>query len=119
MPDLAPAGAASAGRATDAGAASGRSAQRHFAIEAEGLENTFRIPKHQVQPLVVAEGTTVGAAAIVAAGTAIGPGAMVGEEAFVGAGAVVTRDVAARSLMVGAPARHVREVDPREEIGPT
>jgi UDP-2-acetamido-3-amino-2,3-dideoxy-glucuronate N-acetyltransferase len=50
----------------------------------------------------------VGAAAVLL------PGIEVGEEAFVAAGAVVTRDVAPRSLVVGSPARHVREVDERE-----
>jgi ABC-type polysaccharide/polyol phosphate transport system ATPase subunit len=52
MPDLAPAGAAPAGTATDAGAADRRSdAARYAAIEVHGLEKTFRIPKHQVQTL--------------------------------------------------------------------
>jgi ABC-2 type transport system ATP-binding protein len=52
MPDLAPAGAAPAGTATDAGAAAPAShARRYAAIEVEGLEKTFRIPKHQVQTL--------------------------------------------------------------------
>jgi acetyltransferase-like isoleucine patch superfamily enzyme len=50
----------------------------------------------------------------IGAGAVLLPGIEVGEEAFVGAGAVVTRDVAPRSLVVGAPARHVREVDERE-----
>ena len=50
----------------------------------------------------------IGAAAVLL------PGIEIGEEAFVGAGAVVTRDVAPRSLVVGSPARHVREVDERE-----
>lgn len=40
------------------------------------------------------------------------PGIEIGEEAFVGAGSVVTRDVAPRSLVMGSPARHVREADP-------
>src|SRR4051794_3329130 len=45
MPELAP-----AGTATGAGAAA-RTEPRHTAIEVEGLEKTFRIPKHQVQTL--------------------------------------------------------------------
>ena len=44
------------------------------------------------------------------------PGVEIGEEAFVGAGSVVTHDVAPRSLVLGAPARHVREVDSGEAI---
>jgi UDP-2-acetamido-3-amino-2,3-dideoxy-glucuronate N-acetyltransferase len=39
----------------------------------------------------------------------------IGEEAFVGAGAVVTKDVPPRKLVVGNPARVVREV-PDEEL---
>jgi acetyltransferase-like isoleucine patch superfamily enzyme len=34
----------------------------------------------------------------------------VGEEAFVGAGAVVTENVPARAVVVGVPARKIREV---------
>jgi acetyltransferase-like isoleucine patch superfamily enzyme len=39
----------------------------------------------------------------------------VGEEAFIGAGALVLRDVPARAVMVGSPARQIREV-PDEEL---
>lgn len=46
----------------------------------------------------------------VGAGAVLLPAVEVGEEAFVGAGAVVTRDVARRSVVVGSPARHLREV---------
>jgi len=40
----------------------------------------------------------------------ITPGVEVGEEAYVAAGAVVTRDVAPRAVVMGVPARVVREV---------
>jgi acetyltransferase-like isoleucine patch superfamily enzyme len=50
----------------------------------------------------------------VGAGAILLPGVEVGVEAFVGAGAVVTRDVAPRSLVVGSPARHVRDVADEE-----
>jgi acetyltransferase-like isoleucine patch superfamily enzyme len=43
------------------------------------------------------------------------PGIEVGEDAFVGAGAVVIRDVPARTVVVGNPARQLREV-PEEEL---
>lgn len=51
----------------------------------------------------------------VGGGAVIAPGVEVGEEAFVAAGAVVTRDVAARAVVMGVPARQVREV-PDEDL---
>ena len=38
------------------------------------------------------------------------PGVEIGEEAFIAAGAVVTRDIPARAVAMGVPARVVREV---------
>jgi acetyltransferase-like isoleucine patch superfamily enzyme len=50
----------------------------------------------------------VGAAAVLT------PGVVVGEEAFIAAGAVVTRDVAARDVVMGVPARAVGRVSDGE-----
>lgn len=46
----------------------------------------------------------------VGGGTVLTPGVEIGEEAFVAAGAVVTKDVPARGVAIGVPARVVREV---------
>ena len=46
----------------------------------------------------------------VGGGAVLTPGVEIGEEAFVAAGALVTRDVPARAVVMGAPARVVREV---------
>ncbi|HZH24657.1 MAG TPA: DapH/DapD/GlmU-related protein, partial [Solirubrobacteraceae bacterium] len=46
----------------------------------------------------------------VGGGAVLCPGVEVGEEAFVAAGAVVTRDVPARGVVLGVPARVAREV---------
>jgi acetyltransferase-like isoleucine patch superfamily enzyme len=52
----------------------------------------------------------------VGGGVVVLPGIEVGEEAFVAAGAIVTRDVGARQVVMGAPARVVREVPPEDLI---
>ena len=57
----------------------------------------------------VRRGARIGAAAVLL------PGIEVGEEAFVGAGAVVIRDVPAHAVVVGNPARQIREV-PDDEL---
>jgi acetyltransferase-like isoleucine patch superfamily enzyme len=52
----------------------------------------------------------------VGGGARILPGVEVGEEAFVATGAVVTRNVPARTLVMGAPARRVRDIGDEELI---
>lgn len=46
----------------------------------------------------------------VGAGAILLPGVEIGEEAFVAAGSVVTKDVGPRKVVMGAPARAIREV---------
>jgi acetyltransferase-like isoleucine patch superfamily enzyme len=60
-------------------------------------------------------GPTIRRSARVGGGAILCPGIEVGEEAFVGAGAVVTKDVPARKLVVGNPARVLRDV-PADEL---
>jgi acetyltransferase-like isoleucine patch superfamily enzyme len=59
-------------------------------------------------------GPTIRRGARVGGGAVLLPGIEVGEEAFVGAGAVVLADVPARAVVVGNPARQIREVPPDE-----
>ena len=61
------------------------------------------------------KGPTIRRGARVGGGAVLCPGIEVGEEAFVGAGAVVIRDVPPRVVVVGNPARQIREV-PDEEL---
>jgi acetyltransferase-like isoleucine patch superfamily enzyme len=61
------------------------------------------------------KGPTIRRGARVGGGAILCPGIEVGEEAFVGAGAVVTKDVPPRTVVVGNPARVLRDV-PAEEL---
>ena len=60
-------------------------------------------------------GPTIRRGARIGAGAVLLPRIEVGEEAFVGAGAVVLEDVPARAVVVGNPARKIRDV-PAEEL---
>jgi len=63
------------------------------------------------------KGPTIRRGARVGGGAILCPGVEIGEEAFVGAGAVVVKDVPPRTLVVGNPARVLREV-PETELLP-
>ena len=60
------------------------------------------------------KGPTIRRGARIGGGAILCPGIEIGEEAFVGAGAVVTKDVPPRVIVVGSPARVLRDVDPAE-----
>jgi acetyltransferase-like isoleucine patch superfamily enzyme len=66
------------------------------------------------QRLELMKGPTIRRGARVGGGAVLLPGIEVGEEAFVGAGAVVLGDVPPRAVVVGNPARQIREVPPEE-----
>lgn len=75
--------------------------------------NDHTMARHDSQsPL---RGPTLRRACRIGGGAVILPGVEVGAEAFVAAGALVTRDVPARAVVMGVPARVVREV-PEEDL---
>lgn len=52
----------------------------------------------------------------IGAHVAIMPGVEIGDGCVIGAGSVVTRDIPANSLVMGSPARIVREIDQTDQI---
>ena len=56
------------------------------------------------------KGATIRRGARVGGGVVLCPGIEIGEEAFIAAGAVVTKDAPARKVLMGVPARVVRDV---------
>lgn len=63
----------------------------------------------------ILHGCTVGARSLIGMGAIVLNHAVIGEECIVGAGALVTegKEFPARSLIVGAPARAIRQLDER------
>lgn len=61
-------------------------------------------------PTVDRATVTIGDRVFVGAGAVINMGVTIGDEAVIGAGAVVTKDVPARTVVAGVPARRVASV---------
>lgn len=72
------------------------------------LTNDNTMDRHP--PEAAFEGAMLRRACRVGGGSVLCPGVEIGEEAFVAAGAVVTGDVAPRAVVMGVPARQLREV---------
>lgn len=62
------------------------------------------------------KGPTIRRGARVGGGVVLCPGVEVGEEAFIAAGAVVTRDAPPGKVVIGVPARVVRDVPAEERL---
>lgn len=73
-------------------------------------------PIHPLEPqprrdrLEAAKPITIGDNVWLGGGVIVCPGVTIGDDCVIGAGAVVTRDVPARSLALGSPARVVRQL---------
>jgi acetyltransferase-like isoleucine patch superfamily enzyme len=68
----------------------------------DGIDVPMSLGPDRREPVRIGHDVWVGAHA------SIMPGVTIGDGAVVAAGAVVTRDVAARSIVAGVPARHIR-----------
>ena len=76
--------------------------------------NDNTMARHPPAPEFRLRGATLRRACRVGAAAVLLPAIEIGEEAFVAAGALVTRDVPARALVMGVPARAMREVQDAE-----
>jgi sugar O-acyltransferase (sialic acid O-acetyltransferase NeuD family) len=66
----------------------------------------------------IAGQVAIGAGAFIGAGATVLPGITIGDGAVVGAGAVVTKDVAPFTIVVGSPAREIRQTEKWETTCP-
>ena len=78
--------------------------------------NDKRISHRRPGMTFVREGPRIERGARVGGGSVLLPGVTIGANALVGAGSVVTKDVPARAIVVGNPARTVGTVDDAEVL---
>ena len=78
--------------------------------------NDKRISHRRPGMTFVREGPRIERGARIGGGSVLLPGVTIGANALVGAGSVVTRDVPARAIVVGNPARTVGTVDNAEVL---
>jgi acetyltransferase-like isoleucine patch superfamily enzyme len=76
--------------------------------------NDHTMARHE--PDAAVPGPKLRRACRIGGGAVLCPGVEIGEEAFVAAGAVVVGDVASRAVVMGVPARQVREVEDSDLI---
>jgi len=85
---------------------------------APGVTTTNDDTMSRHPPGAAPRGPTLRRACRVGGGAVLRGGVEIGEEAFVAAGAVVTADVPARAVVMGVPARVVREVPSEDLLAP-
>ncbi|NLR09153.1 MULTISPECIES: sugar O-acetyltransferase [Lactobacillaceae] len=72
-----------------------------------------KLRRHKLQfnhPIRLGQNVWIGANATIL------PGVIIGDNAVVGAGSVVTKDVAANTIVVGNPARKLRDITPGDDV---
>ena len=75
-------------------------------------DQTMARPGDDLRGATLRRGCRIGGGAVLL------PGVQVGEEGFVAAGSVVTRDVPPGALVMGTPAKVVRQVPDAERLPP-
>ncbi|WP_125707448.1 sugar O-acetyltransferase [Companilactobacillus zhongbaensis] len=76
-----------------------------FATAAHPISPKLRLKKMQYnKPITIGKNVWIGASSTIL------PGVTIGDNAVVGAGSVVTKDVAANTIVVGTPARKLRDI---------